>query len=1581
MKNKIYKKIEKILSIFVLFVFVLSQLSFNIAFANNFSASVTQDDIITSQEVSSFDINGVAEPFDEVYALVYDDNTLIGPIEFKDTSGNTVYTISQRKFTDFLSQIQAALQNPSAYSVQLGNWTISGTQNTHILFSKDSSGVYHILIAGLEASDGSSSFPVNWLISSNNNWGISGNNNNQVLSGSWSTGPQGVFTGTSKFLGSSPTDPANGYSFTFASQDFSQLQDGAYKILFIASSSSSYAALIKSFLIDTLAPQNIALDKNTFKEDTPGAAVGTLSSDDPAASYLLCGSSQDEMYFEIVGTTLKLKDAQSIDYENPIDSNQDNIYEVCVRAKDKYGNSADKTFNISPDNIDLKVVAAKTRDRDFDGYIDAIELQFNLPIDGRTVNISDFSVSAYTITSLSKIDDYTYDINLDEKQSYDTDFVPSLEIVGTVKAKSPAQNELIDGSQTPVQVSVTDGAAPFIKELSPIGISNDPDPDYSFELSESATLNYQNCYASLNQAIQGVSSVELFASQNTPFQDGTYSNCTIYAKDSNNNSSSLTVSAFTIDTQAPKVTLKYSKNPVSEGVVTITAQYSENVFEVPLISIDQPGSADISQAQMSGQVPGAVFTYDYTVHKADGTNYIDGLATVSLSQVKDQAGNLSNNPSNNTFVIDTTPPQAPGKPDLLDQSDSGVSNTDDITNVNNVEIFVLNVCESQGDTALLYVNGVEAKSFACVSAPSSVRFSLVSLTEGQNQIYAKTKDEAGNISQSSQTLLVTLDTKAPNAPSIDKFYDDTGVPGISNNDNHTSDSSISFEGSFDAQDTDTLTLYKYDELANVWDAQNVNITLDRQTGKWVSDILQNAMTVSQKWYKFKVEAKDLAGNTSSSQEFQIFYDTTAPSAPSLTHRTIYQNYNNTSVEFTAQGESEAYIEVLDANLQVICSGQADSSGVFRCTHNFANEGAYDFAAVQTDKAGNKSNNSQTDTVYVDAAAPTFTVNDGVDPNPNKEDTINITVSDNGVVTSGVDNASLEYAIVPNNNCSKTDFANASTKGSFSSSQDFTIAGDFEGQYLCVKASDNVGNTRYEILGMLHTDNTKPQAVSVSAKSIGDSTSPKGDIIKIEFSDVHEVVPKDSVWSDNEMQIYRINGTSTTLVDLQGASFVSSFDSTNNKTELLITLNETSANYLKNTDKIKVDFVQGTIIDEAGNELDTQTLQSANDVLNDSFAGDDTRAPLATASSSKKYIKNSDTVSIEFEFDELLDLSFIPTVSIDVQGASLVNSEKMQKKDQDGLLWSYEFTVATSTSGTLNVSVEAEDRAGNRVTINYNDLLVLDNENPSVSIDQNKLEPNAQKANPEFSGLVQDNNLQAGVTVSVYAGKDLLCETVTISNTWQCTSSRILPESRHNIDVYAKDKAGNTASSTAVIVVASLFTDKSQINMREGKASQFAVKLNAKPQGQVILNLQLDKQDKASLSKTSLVFDSNNWDTYQYVTVSATEDKDTSNEQVNIKISVDDAQSSQEFHHVSDKYIKLDIADDDKGGTIFAARGGGGISFAFKPADFNKDGKVDILDFNYLMVHWGSSNPGAADLDSDGDVDIFDFNLLMIEMNK
>jgi hypothetical protein len=123
-----------------------------------------------------------------------------------------------------------------------------------------------------------------------------------------------------------------------------------------------------------------------------------------------------------------------------------------------------------------------------------------------------------------------------------------------------------------------------------------------------------------------------------------------------NTSNAPTGATFEIDTATPRVALTYSKNPAGVGANIITATYSRPITSIPNISINQPGSTDISNVAMTGS--GSVYTYSYTVNAGNGSTYIDGEATVSLSATMDSDGNTTDAPTNTTFNIETIPPTA-----------------------------------------------------------------------------------------------------------------------------------------------------------------------------------------------------------------------------------------------------------------------------------------------------------------------------------------------------------------------------------------------------------------------------------------------------------------------------------------------------------------------------------------------------------------------------------------------------------------------------------------------------------------------------------------------------------------------------------------------------------------------------------------------------------------------------------------------------------------------------------------------------------------------------------------------------------
>ncbi len=126
-----------------------------------------------------------------------------------------------------------------------------------------------------------------------------------------------------------------------------------------------------------------------------------------------------------------------------------------------------------------------------------------------------------------------------------------------------------------------------------------------------------------------------------------------------NKLTSKTVVSFVIDTTAPSAVLIYSANPAGEGAMRITASYSEILAKgsVPRISIDQPGTTDIKSVVMTQDASSpANWYYDYFVKMADNAAYSDGVAIVTLSEISDIAGNVSNNTSNTNFIINTSAP-------------------------------------------------------------------------------------------------------------------------------------------------------------------------------------------------------------------------------------------------------------------------------------------------------------------------------------------------------------------------------------------------------------------------------------------------------------------------------------------------------------------------------------------------------------------------------------------------------------------------------------------------------------------------------------------------------------------------------------------------------------------------------------------------------------------------------------------------------------------------------------------------------------------------------------------------------------
>ena len=160
-----------------------------------------------------------------------------------------------------------------------------------------------------------------------------------------------------------------------------------------------------------------------------------------------------------------------------------------------------------------------------------------------------------------------------------------------------------------------------------------------------------------------------------------------------------------------------------------------------------------------------------TVANAGGNNWTgaitvaagDSQGAVALSIVfQDLAGTSGTTvtavTSGGAVSIDTVAPGTPSPPDLASASDTGASNTDNITKTT-TPTFIGTA--TTGATVTLYdTNGTTVLGTATATSGS---WSIVSTTlgAGNHTITAKASDAAGNLSAASSGLTVTIDTAAP----------------------------------------------------------------------------------------------------------------------------------------------------------------------------------------------------------------------------------------------------------------------------------------------------------------------------------------------------------------------------------------------------------------------------------------------------------------------------------------------------------------------------------------------------------------------------------------------------------------------------------------------------------------------------------------------------------------------------------------------------------------------------------------------------------------------------------------------------
>ncbi|MEL7510514.1 MAG: Ig-like domain-containing protein, partial [Cyanobacteria bacterium J06554_1] len=116
-------------------------------------------------------------------------------------------------------------------------------------------------------------------------------------------------------------------------------------------------------------------------------------------------------------------------------------------------------------------------------------------------------------------------------------------------------------------------------------------------------------------------------------------------------------------------------------------------------------------------------------------------------------------------TIDTTAPTDPvAAPDLDDASDTGISNTDDITS--DTTPTVSGNGGTAGDTVTLYADGTPVGTGTVAGDGSYSVTPDAPLADGTPNLTVSFTDPSGNESAQSPALPITLDSSAPSLPTI-----------------------------------------------------------------------------------------------------------------------------------------------------------------------------------------------------------------------------------------------------------------------------------------------------------------------------------------------------------------------------------------------------------------------------------------------------------------------------------------------------------------------------------------------------------------------------------------------------------------------------------------------------------------------------------------------------------------------------------------------------------------------------------------------------------------------------------------------
>ncbi|HRP69563.1 MAG TPA: Ig-like domain-containing protein, partial [Turneriella sp.] len=337
--------------------------------------------------------------------------------------------------------------------------------------------------------------------------------------------------------------------------------------------------------------------------------------------------------------------------------------------------------------------------------------------------------------------------------------------------------------------------------------------------------------------------------------------------------------------------------------ISIQVVFSENVTVtgIPQLTLatGTPATTAVSYVSTS---PANTLNFTYTIASGNNSADLDYATTAALTagaSIKDAAGNnatltlatpgsAASLGANKAIVVDTTAPAAPAALALLAADDTGVSNSDGITN--KTSGMTIEGAAEANSTVKVYSPNTGGTLLGTVTADGVGNWSLagLSFTETTHTIVATATDGAGNVSVASSVLSVTVDTTADAAPTALDLINASDT-GASNSDNITKTTAPSFTVSC----VNGSSVQLFDGATVTGSA----VTCVGGTASLTTAVLADGA------HSITAKQTDTAGNVSAaSAALSVTIDTTAPTGYSVAIDQSYINAGNeTNVSFTVAG--------------------------------------------------------------------------------------------------------------------------------------------------------------------------------------------------------------------------------------------------------------------------------------------------------------------------------------------------------------------------------------------------------------------------------------------------------------------------------------------------------------------------------------------------------------------------------------------------------------------------------------------------------------------------------------------------------